>query len=139
MSLAAVRPYFSQHISALGFTEWTEPFGQENIPSTLIDKTFHQRTTGVASGSTNYTAVEFLVSQEIRLFFKGFKEPVNAVNEAMISAETVIIDLLNPSKFNDEVKAVRLSSLEIEPFDEGLNDNIVLAVIEFDVVVYSCI
>jgi hypothetical protein len=140
MSLEAVRPFFQEHVSALGFTEWEEPFDAENLPSTIIDRAFNLRVLSVNAGPASNQSVQFNVTQQVLLYFKGYQDNRAAVEKAMTEAETVIINCLNPANFGvGEVKGVFLDSLEIDALDENVNDNIVIARIVFSVTLFACL
>lgn len=142
MSLTAIRPYFRSRLSALGFTEWTDPFNPENIPASLLDRSFHQFIESIIGVQKDNVSQVMEASVVIRLAFKGFSDPASAVDEALNRAEIVISDLINPSSYNaasPPITGVFLDSLDIEPFSDELNDNVVVASCVFKARIYLCV
>lgn len=140
MTFSAVLPYFRARITAQGFTEWTEPFDAENIPSTLIDKAFHIDPPTFSGVVRDMNTQEFDATVAVSLFFKGFREPALALDESLVKAESAIVSCLNPVNFEGtELTGVFVNSVEFAAFDDELNDNIVVALMTFNVKAYVCI
>lgn len=139
MSLTDVRPYFTNRLTALGFTEWDDAFQDDNIPSTILDRAFFQTLIGVTGETTTALDVELTATVEVRCFFKGYREPVLALNEAIDRSEKVIKSCVNTlNQAGTGIKGVYLNSLGLEPINLDGNDNVVKAVLVFDVRVYLC-
>lgn len=140
MSLSQIRPFFSETLAAAGLTEWDDAFNFENIPSSLVDKAFHQQFVGFQGQTTTAQDIEIMGQVAVRCFFKGFRDPASAVQESVVMSEDVIRACVNPESFaGTQIKGIYFTSLDIQPYDETGNDNIVVAVIVFDVRVFVCI
>lgn len=142
MSLTSIRPYFRSRLKELGFKEWLEPFDAENIPSTLIDRSFHQRIESIQGIAKQNQAQEMEAIVSIRMAFKGFRHPDSALDEAIKKAEPVIADLISPSNYfglSPPIGGVFLNQVTFEPFSDELNDNIVIAIAEMSVRINLCV
>lgn len=141
MSLSLVRPYFETRISSLGFSQWEEPFNYDALSSSLLDRSFHLEEQTVTTDQTDAQSLRFNFPMRVRLAFKGYREPKEALKECVMKAQEVILDLCNPIYF-DQVPGmtmVTLSTGDFSPLDEVGNDNVVLADLVFDVRVSACI
>ena len=139
MSLTHIRPYFTNRLMSLGFTEWDDAFHDDNIPSTIMDRAFFQTLVGVVGETTTSLDVELVATVEIRCFFKGFRNPVSALNDAIDRSQEVIktcVNTLNQS--GTDIKGVYFQTLGLEPLNLDANDNVVKAVLVFDARVYLC-
>jgi hypothetical protein len=90
MSLTAIRPYFTARLTDAGFTEWEDAFQDDNIPSTLLDRSFFQLITNASGVQTNNNSIEVTTLVEVRCFFKGYNTPRVAYEEAIAKSEEVI-------------------------------------------------
>lgn len=142
MSLQAVRPYITDRMGGLGYTEHTDPFSDQNIPSSLLDGGFHQRFLEISGANKNNESQGLDVPVEVRCFFKGFRTPEDALTQSVINAEYIIADITsyeNYSNLDPAINAVFLDSLSFDPYDEESNDNIVQVTFVFRFVVYVCL
>lgn len=97
MSFSNVRPFFRTRLEALGYTEHTDAIDFQNIPSTILDDTFQLETDTIAGGSANQRAHDFDYSVTLRVFKRGFSNPVNASDDLDTIIETILTDLLDPA------------------------------------------
>lgn len=140
MSATFIKPYFSSKLTAQGFQEWPDGFGEDNIPSTLLDKAFHQKFISADSRSINQESYEMVVRHEIKVYINGFNSPATAIDEGLVSAEAIIADCLNLADYLAAgIKALFFDGYTIDPYDAIENDNIVVLTLTFSVRVYSCI
>lgn len=140
MSVIFIKPYFSSKLSALGYEEWGDGFGDDNIPSTLLDQSFHQRTLSAQSAGINQESFEMDVSHQVKVFFKGFNDPAKAIDEGLVACESLIASILNLKDYTDAgIYGVFFNSFSIDPYDDAKNDNIVVATLNFSIIVYVCI
>ena len=142
MSLISIRPYFRERLTTLGFTEWAEPFDAENIPSTMVDMAYHWQMGDVSGQTRSNLDQELEADVEIKLFFKGFRDPSSALDEVIKKAETVVKDLLKSDNWGDAsppIAAVLLRGMSFEPFDDAQNDNLIMARLNFVARVFVCI
>ncbi|MBL0233173.1 MAG: hypothetical protein IPQ08_05870 [Chitinophagaceae bacterium] len=142
MSLQAVRPYITSRLESLGYTEHIDPFNDENIPANLLDNGFHQLMLQINGADKNQAAQGLDVPVQVKCFFKGFRDPNEALTQSIINAEAIIADvtlLNNYSSYSPPITSVLLDSVSFEPYSNESNDNIVQAVFVFRFVVYICV
>lgn len=142
MSLQAVRPYLSQRLSLLGYSEHVDPFNDENIPSTLLDNGFHQLMLGILGADKTNASQGLDVPVQVKVFFKGFRKPEEALTQSIIKAEEIIKSVTaykNYASYDPPITAVFLDSLSFDPYDLGSNDNVIQAVFVFRFSVYTCV
>lgn len=142
MSLQAVRPYITERLSGLGYSEHVDPFNDENIPSTLLDNGFHQIMLDISGADRSQVSQGLDVPVQVKVFFKGFRSPDEALTQSIINAEEIISDVTmfgNYVNYSPPITSVLLDSLSFEPYSLESNDNIVQAVFVFRFSVYICV
>ena len=140
MSISLIKPYFTQQLNALGLTEWTDAFGEDNLPSTVVDRSYHQRVVTVSGTSINQETLEYLVNHELKIYFKSFNDTDLGVDNALIESESVIVKCCNlPDYSTAGLKGVFLDSMDVSPFDNEVNDNLMVATIQFSVRIFKCL
>lgn len=140
MSVSLVKPFITSKLTALGFNEWTDAFGEDNLPSTLIDKSFHYRLVSLDATSFNQETVEYNLVCEVKIYFKGFADTGLALDQSLVECENVIADLQNiEDQATSQIKGLFFDSMSLDPFDDALNDNIIVATLRFSVRVFRCI
>lgn len=140
MSISLVKPYFTQQLDALGLTEWTDAFGDDNLPSSVVDRSYHQRVVTVNGTSVNQETLEYLINHELKIYFKSFNDTDLGIDNALIESESVIVKCCNlPDYSTAGLKGVFLDSMDVSPFDNEVNDNLMVATIQFSVRVFKCL
>lgn len=140
MSISLIKPYFTQQLNALGLTEWTDAFGEDNLPSTVVDRSYHQRVVTVSGTSINQETLEYLVNHELKIYFKSFNDTDLGVDNALIESESVIVKCCNLPEYSTAgLKGVFLDSMDVSPFDNEVNDNLMVATIQFSVRIFKCL
>lgn len=142
MSLQAVRPYISSKMNALGYVEHTDPFNDENIPSSILDNGFHQSFVSILGVDKTQASQGMEVSVEVKAFFKGFRNPEDALTQSIIKAEEIIAEISafkNYANNADPIMSVMLDSLGFEPYSVESNDNIVQVTFNFRFIVHICV
>lgn len=138
MSLADIRPYFRTRLKAQSLKEWTDGFNRENIPSTVIDRSFHILTNSISAVKQNQQGNDIEVGVVVSILLKGYRDPASAIDEALALAGVVIADITDPTlKLNQSFKNILFTTSSIDPFDES-NDNLVLLTLEFTVIDILC-
>lgn len=137
MSLASIKPYFRARMNALGFTkEHPEAFDAEEVPSTIIDKTFHILNGPSTFVSNNQNHLVMTVDVGMQIFFKGYRDEEQGRLRAESALESILRETLTATnrvtQASDGIKDVKLTSAEIIPMDES-QDNISLLQMEFSV------
>lgn len=136
MALTDVRNYFRNRMYALGYNEWTDEFNIENIPSTILDKTYHVESGDIASTASNHQPHRFDCPVTIRLFLKGYDNPVSAVDDAYVHCEDVLAEVLLPAnRLSDDIHDVQPVNIAVEPLTAS-NDNSVVLVITFNAITF---
>ncbi|MCA9313680.1 hypothetical protein KDA08_05220 [Candidatus Saccharibacteria bacterium] len=134
MSLANIYPYFRARLKSLGYTEWQDAFNRDNIPASIINKSFHILTPSILGSSINQNHQNTSTTVSIQFVIKGYRYPSEAKEKAMLETERIIKDVC---------KIVNRTSVLLNVIFEGstmdaLNtsdDNIVLVDMEFTAVV----
>lgn len=133
-----VYSYFGERLTAIGCTEWEVPTDDGNIPSSLIDKAFTQRVLLISSEGMNNQSIETTISHEVKIFYKGFRDPRSAEKEALDKAQGAVSACIN-GLTSGGPHGVLFSDLRLEPFDQAENDNIIVAILNFNVRMFLCI
>jgi hypothetical protein len=142
MSITAVRPYIQAQMQELGFSEHTDPFNDENIPSNIIDGAYHQQMLEIIGVEKNNVAQGVEVPVQVKAFFKGYRTPEEALEYSIVRSEEIVTQMLraeNFFNFTPAITGVFLDSLSFEPYDGESNDNIVVAVFTFRFKIWICI
>jgi len=138
MKISKVRDYTIQQVLGVDsdFKEWTDGFNSENIPSTLFNKAFHIFYT-IPSIVDGQSYITNSVSLTLKLFFKGYRDPAEAIDTAMDTASDIVaamksIHNVQLYRSTDDLpiqNVVPLSQIA-EPLEN--NDNNVIITMEFD-------
>jgi hypothetical protein len=137
MSLLAPRTYLRTRLENLGFTEWTDGFNIENIPSTIIVDSFHIESGSIDGSASSHQPHQFSSNLTLRVWLQGFGDPAEAIDESMTVADTIYADILSPSnRLTGAVKDVVPSSFSVIPLATS-NDNTVQ--LEFSLVITTYI
>lgn len=136
MALIDVRPYFRTKLESLGFVEWRTEFNVENIPRTLLTKSYHIESGIIAPTASNHQVHKFNCPIVIRVFLKGYLDPASAIDDAYISAQSILSAILPPAqRLNATVNDVVPTSIAVNPLNDA-NDNSVILEIGFDAVTF---
>jgi len=131
MSISNVRSFYRTQLETLGFDEWTDGFNFENIPSTILDKSFHIDVEPSTGGVINQHAQNVDMPVIIRVFRKGFRDPSNGIDLALLDVETIICAILAPSvRLSSDIKNVVLEGFSVNPLADS-NDNAIMVEINF--------
>lgn len=138
--ITAIRPYFRARLNALGFREWKDGFNFENIPSTILDKSFHiEVPSGARLNAFDMTSNDITQDVVVRVFFKGFRNPADAIDTAMLRYEQILESVLaSENRIGVDIKNVYFSSMQILPLSDS-NDNAVILEISFSCLIIICI
>lgn len=140
MSLDLIRPYFRAQVSSLGFEEWPDGYGDDNIPATILDRSFHQRVISVDGRAVNQETIEYMTTHSVKVFFKGFNDPSSAIDQGILDAQSIIVKCMKLSDYTTAgLKGIFFDSMTVDPYDETANDNIIVATIIFNIRVFNCL
>lgn len=134
MSWANVRPYFQGLAESAGFSEWPDGFAFDNIPSNLLDRSYHTTLGPLTGVRQNQTDQETNVDVDVRVFFKGYNNPAEAIDTAISEMESFVKSCVNPATRTETAGLLNVvfNELTLDPFDAS-NDNAIVATAGFTV------
>lgn len=136
----AVRPYFRSNMNALNYTEWTDGFNIENIPSTKLEKIYHILTpSGSRRDVYDQTSQDVELDVTIRVMRKGFKNPAGAIDTTLVDLQNILNRCLDSERrLGAEIKNIAYNGHTITALNET-NDNAVLLEINFICFIIFCV
>ncbi len=137
MGLDAVKTYVRARMLALGYTEWPDGFGFDNIPNTIMDDRWHMTYGSASTVKMNQQPLDIRWPFTLRLYRAGSRDPSAKIDQMVAAIDTTIKDLLaasNRTTYVGALKNVFLESFRIEKLG-NTNDNGVLGIIEFSALV----
>ena len=121
-----MRPYFRTRLDGLGYEEWPDGFDFENIPETVIDKSYHLEVGNISTARVDQTMNDINYPIAVRIYLKGFRDPAEAIDEAVSQGEAIICDVTKVVNANAQgIKDVRFESFQPIAKSDN-NDNIIL-------------
>jgi hypothetical protein len=125
-----IRPFFRAQLVALGYKEWRDGFNFENIPANVLNGSFHIATpSGGRRGDYSQALQEIEQDVEVRIFFKGFRDPASAIDLAMDRYQTLLETVLSRGR-GCSIKNIYLNTMQILPLNQT-NDNSVILEVTF--------
>lgn len=116
MKFGALVHFVSEKLVALKYKQWETPFSHDNIPSNIINKSFHI-TMGAATGKpANQHVHSFSVPITLRLFFDGFKSPVSGMQTALDDMDAVLGAVLSPAVRLSGSGLADIRPVSVQPF-----------------------
>lgn len=130
MSWTKVRPYFNAVMENLGYSEHKDAFAVDNIPETVMDKSFHVGLGPVEGTGQNHLAQESEMSVVLRTYYLGYRTPQEAVDTAISEGETILKQLVKVTDLGGRVNTdglmnVVFNEAALDPIDSS-NDNAVV-------------
>jgi hypothetical protein len=138
MSLTKIRPYFRERLESLGFSEHKDGFNLENIPKTIINRTFHILVSSISGGPINHTHQNTVSTVELVLFFSGFRDVGESLDNAIDDVEKIVKDVCKVSNRTKTLLNVVFNAVDFAPLNEQ-NDNSVAVRMEFSAEVILCV
>lgn len=135
MSMTACKAYFRTQANAIGLKEWKDGFSFSNIPSNIIDKSYHLESGPGVGVKLNQNDQEINFQMIVRIFVKGFRDPASGIDTAIALTEDLLEQALDPATRLTQttgIKQVTFESVNFEP-PIGDNDNLVIASVQFRV------
>ena len=145
MSLSQIRSYFNTQVLATkpNFKEWLDAFNVENIPRTVIDRTYHIDI-GIDSSTQGDVSIEEDVTVIVSIFKQAFNTPVEARDSLLDVAHCLRLALIKPLNVevykvanSGDIDAVTSASIVPSEIEES-NDNIVKVELTFNVRLFFC-
>lgn len=136
MSLSAARKYFVTKMKAAGFTEHNDPSDADNIPNTILHKTFKISVGAfTAKKALNQRDQEMDCPITVTFFMKGYATPALAIDSGMDQAELLCIEMLKAeNRLGNPVKNVILNRITPEAF-AATNNSIAMVTMEFSTLI----
>ena len=130
--ITAVLPYFRTRLNGLSFKEWKDGFNFENIPATILDRSYHMvPSTGTRVPPYASDGVQRDEITIIRVFRKGFRDVASALAAAKQDVETIELDVCKAeNRLTSDLKNVYLETYDFEQKSSD-NDNLVITVMNF--------
>lgn len=131
MSITSVIPFYRNRMEMLGFKEWEDAFNTEDIPSTILDKSFHIEVNPTTAGVTNQLVLNVSMPVTIKVFRKGFRDTAIGRDTALLDVQNIICDILLPSvRLGSEIKNVIFDGFSVNALADS-NDNVVMTELNF--------
>lgn len=138
MSLTDVRSYFRSRMDALKYKEWKDGFDFANIPSTILDKSYHIDANEGLVDELGNLDVSLNVTTRIRVFTKGYRNISEGIDLTIERIEEIVRGIMDPvERLNGDcgLKTTDFSGFRIEPIALD-NNNITVATLDFRCLVY---
>lgn len=133
MSMTLVKPFFKARCLAVSLTEHPDGFAIDNIPSTLIDRSFHINFSSVTGRKLNQNDQEVEGSVEVVFYIKGYRNVSEGIDKAIEKAEALVKEVEKPAnRLGSSLKLVTFQTMQLEPIDAS-NDNAIRARLVFNV------
>lgn len=113
--------------------EWEDAFNLANIPSSVIDRSYHIFIPSIVASGQNSRTIEHRVNVQLSYFRKGFKTPRDAQLQGLDECFCLIQAIVNPLKWNDPsymIYRVNCDQVTQNPV-EGSNDNLIFFQMNF--------
>jgi len=130
MSLANIRTYFRSRLDGLSYAEWQDGFAFDNIPETILDRSYHIFIESVTGGPINHTHQNTESEVVVRLFFRGYRSVTEAIDDSVSGVESVVRDICKVANRTATLLNVVFSNAEFSPLNEE-NDNSVFVEMRF--------
>jgi len=131
MSLTAVLPLFRSRLDALGYKEWDDVFNIENIPSTILNNSYHLEVSPVSGAGISHRVQNASMSVTLRVFLKGYRDIKTARDEAILSADGILCDIVaSGTRLGTSVKNIIFDGYSLLPLDDS-NDNAIIIEMNF--------
>lgn len=134
MSFNTLSPYFESRMNAVDpeLKEWEDAFNIENIPGTILDKSWHINFDTFNYTGSAHTCLSFDCLVTLNVFFKGYRNPKEAIDTALIFADAIIKECTNPVHrlTQPKIKNVLPGIVKVRPYEPS-NDNAAILELQF--------
>lgn len=135
MSFSTIRPYFQERMSVIDteLKEWEDAFNVDNIPATILDKSWHLDFSPFSYNTGGaHTCLSFECPITLSVFFKGYRNPVEAVDMALLFADAILKECTKPvQRLNQpKIKNVLPGNISVRELSDS-NDNAAVLEIQF--------
>lgn len=137
MNYKTISSYLSARIKTIDpeFSEHLDAFNEENISSSKINKVFFISPPSMVGSYINQNLTSDIINFHVSLYFKGFRDPRQAIDLGFDIANKFRLTCMNPVNLATlagtypQTKVLK-SNITCEPFDT--NDNIVKYKLDFE-------
>ena len=130
MSYSAIRPYFRDSFVAAGFNEWQDGFSFDNIPETLLDRSFHVFIESISGGPINQADQDSSATVIANVFFRGYRDVTIAIDESIVGLEAIVKQVCKAQNRVSAVRNVVFDGADFAPISI-VNDSSVLLTLRF--------
>lgn len=139
MSFTTIRPYFNTIMTTVDadLREWTDAFNIENIPESILNKSWHITFNPANQVSLNQTGLRYDYPITLNVFLLGYRVPADAVDTANSMGESIIKECLKHSNRlaiaeanSGRIINVISNQMSINPLAAS-NDNVVRLQLDF--------
>lgn len=135
MSFLTLRQYFETSMLNVDseFREWEDAFNIDNIPSTILDKSWHLRFQPFSFLRNAQTCMNFDCPVTLNVFVKGYRNPKEAVDTALILADAIIKECTKPVRRLNQpaIKNVLPNLVDVRELAQS-NDNAAVLELQFN-------
>lgn len=119
-------PYLRGKLNDLGFQEHDDEFDQDNVASTVLDKTYLITPGRLSSSRSSHSSYEWTFPAVVTLFISGYRKPSDAVDSALEIVENFLDECLDVSSRYSIVglQDIHPTDVSFSPVD-GSNDTVI--------------
>lgn len=129
-------------MASLGYSEWTDGFNFDNIPSTLLSRKerMYHISTPTSGRSDAYDMGSQDVDQDVivRVFFKGYRDAASAIDAAMLAKDTILANVLSAANRTSVLQNVFYNNAQIIELNDT-NDNAAILELNFIARIVLCV
>jgi hypothetical protein len=107
MSLTNVVPYFQGVMNSLGHKEWRDALADDNIPRTLIDRSYHLQLGEASTIKQNQDLIEIMQPVVVKLYVKGYRSTWEGRDKALQFEEAIIRTALSEARRHQAYVGIR--------------------------------
>lgn len=137
MSWSNIRPYFNAILEAKGYREWDDAFAVDNIPDTVMDKSYHVGMGPFDGIKQSQLDQETACTVVLRTYYKGYARPQEALDLAISETETIMKECVKVQQVGGRVSTagilnVVFNEAALDPIDAS-NDNAIVVTSNYTV------
>ncbi len=124
--------YFHTILKGNGFKEWKDGFNRDNIPKSVLNKSYFM--SYEINTVENGTQMEDNISITLEHFFKGYRNPQDAIDNAMELCNSIRLEILDPQTIASFSEVTILGIDSVSQIPEPLNasnDNSIIVTTSF--------
>lgn len=131
-----VRPYFATRMATIGYTEWTDEFNIENVPSTRLESIYFLENFEGDLESMSHNVCTFNIPAKMRLFIIGKRDP-KSYHTAVMDKIALVMRTVCAAIYAENATYIKF--VKPQKFQHGaineLNDNTFMIEINFNCLV----